>query len=340
MEKYLKTKTNRVKRVFSAEIIDEIKKGSSVLICTHVSPDGDTIGSAIGLQLALESMSKKVVVACSDPVPAVLNYLNKADQIALPKDLSAKDFDLAIAVDVSDELRLGDCGPLFFAVPKTIQIDHHGTNPNYAQLNYVDESASATGILMFDLIEQLSAPLTQDIAIALYTGLAIDTGNFSFDNTSPEALEVASRLVACEVPVGDINRALFREKKPEQIRLLAKALSHLTFYDGGRVAGLWLSDDEMEAISTLAEYTDGIVNYAMDVTGVKMAFFAKEQPEGVKFSLRSIAPYDVAAIASQFHGGGHPRAAGCTIYQALDKAINQMVEAMVKNINQTQETQP
>lgn len=332
MEKTRTIKTNRKHRIFPREIIGSIQKSRNILICTHISPDGDTIGSAIGLQLALENMGKKVAVVCSDPVPAVLYYMEKARDIYPPKALAAENFDLAIAVDVSDVLRLGECAPLFFGSDKTVQIDHHGTNPNYAQHNFVDESASATGILMLDLIEQMDISLNHDIATALYTGLVIDTGNFSFDNTTPEAFEAASDLATYGVKVDMINRALFREKKPEQIQLLAKALSHLTFYAQDAVVGLWLSKKEMEETSTLPEYTEGIVNYAMDITGVKMAFFAKEMDDGIKFSLRSTAPYDVAEIASYFKGGGHPRAAGCTIDASLAKAVRKVANAMEKSI--------
>ncbi|NLB90916.1 MAG: bifunctional oligoribonuclease/PAP phosphatase NrnA [Clostridiales bacterium] len=330
------SKSNRIERTFSKELLHALEKGKNVLIFTHVSPDGDTIGSAIGLQLALESLGKKVVVTCSDPIPQVLFYMEKAKEILPPEEIRPEDFDLAVAVDVSDELRLGRGEKLFFQIAQTVQIDHHGTNPGYAKWNYIDESASATAILMVDIIQKLHVPLNHEMATALYSGLVIDTGNFSFDNTTAEALEVGSLLVAQKVQVDHINRVLFREKTPEQILLLAKALGHITFLEKGKIAGLCLAKEEIEEISTKPEYTEGIVNYAIDVTGVKMCFFGKELDEGVKFSLRAIPPYDVSTIATKFGGGGHPLAAGCTIVAPLADAVGQMASAMVDEIQREQ----
>lgn len=324
-------KNNRKNRCFSPAIIKTIEKGKNILLFTHVSPDGDTIGSAVGLQLALEGMGKKVTVTCSDPVPQVLNYMEKAKEVTLPGLLKAGDYDLAIAVDVSDQLRLGNALSLFEGIVNTVQIDHHGTNPGYAKLNYIDESASATGILIVDLIDCLGAELTQDIAIALYTGLVIDTGNFSFNNTTAEALQVGAELVAYGVPVQDINRVLFREKTPGQITLLTKALNSLTYYNNGQIAGMWLGDKDLA--NNCPEDTDGIVNYALDITGVKMAFFGKETGEGIKFSLRSLVPYDVAKVASAFSGGGHPLAAGCTLEGPINQAVSAMAQAMINEMD-------
>ncbi len=324
--------SNRINRSFSREMIDQIIQSNKVLIFTHVAPDGDTIGSAIGLQRALEKAGKKVKVVCSDLVPQNLLYMDKVKEIAKPQNYLAKDFDLAIAVDVSDQLRLGESEELFFAIDQNIQIDHHGTNPHYAKLNFVDESASATGIIMFDLIETLNISLDKEISTALYTGLTIDTGNFSFDNTTAETLEVASKLVSYGVEVNKINRLLFREKSVEQTKILAKALSSLTYYENHQIAGMCLTKEELKNI--LPEETDGIVNYGIDITGVKMAFFGKETENGIKFSLRSIVPYDVAKIAGLFHGGGHPLAAGCTIKAPMEEALHRVAQAMVHQLNE------
>lgn len=327
-------KNNRKNRSFSPAIIAAIHRGNNILLFTHVSPDGDTIGSAIGLQLALEGMGKQVTVTCSDPVPHVLDYMEKAKDIKLPNELRSQDFDLAIAVDVSDHLRLGNGLCLFEGIKSTVQIDHHGTNPGYAKLNYIDESASATGILMLDLMEAMGVTPTKDIATALYTGLVIDTGNFSFNNTTAEALQVGAELVACGVQVQDINRRLFREKTPEQVALLSKALNSLTFYHKGAIGGMCLGAEEL--IQNCPEDTDGIVNYALDITGVKMAFFGKETEEGVKFSLRSLVPYDVAKVASGFMGGGHPLAAGCTLPGPITQAVSTMAKAMIEEMDSHQ----
>jgi bifunctional oligoribonuclease and PAP phosphatase NrnA len=307
-----------------------ILKAERILLCSHVSPDGDTIGSALALRSALNKIGKQVEVVCADEVPQMLMFLTGAGEIRRPVQLKGKSFDLAIAVDVSDRHRLGDCAPLFFATRFTIQVDHHGTNPGYADINVISAEASATGVLIYELIHSLNVNFDTDIAISLYTAIATDTGNFSFDNTTADAFQVMGELMTYGLPIASLNRVLFRERSREQILVLARALSTLTFYHGGLITGMQLSQADLNDCGAKAEHAESIVNYGIDITGVKMTFLAREVDGGTKFSLRALEGCNVAVLAARFGGGGHALAAGCLMNARLSDAVEIMVAAMEK----------
>lgn len=307
-----------------------IKTAERILLCTHVSPDGDTIGSSLALRSALQKMGKQADVVCADEVPQLLMFLSGAREICKPAQLKGKSFDLAIAVDVSDRLRLGDCAPLYFATRFTIQVDHHGTNPGYADINVVSAEASATGVLIYELIHSLNVNLDIDIATSLYTAIATDTGNFSFDNTTADAFQVMGELMTYGLPIASLNRLLFRERSREQVLVLGRALSTLTFYHGGMISGMQLLKADLDDCGAKAEHAESIVNYGIDITGVKMTYLAREVDGGTKFSLRALEGCNVAVLAARFGGGGHALAAGCTMNARLPDAAEIMVAAMKK----------
>ena len=315
---------------FPETLLSQIGGAAHILLCAHVSPDGDTIGSNLALYGALTQMGKQVQVICADDVPQILSFLPGAELILKPDQVNDKPHDLAIAVDVSDRHRLGDCAPLFFAARHTVQIDHHGTNPGYAHLNVISPQASATGVLIYELIQRMGVGMNTAIATCLYTAIATDTGNFSFDNTTSDAFFVMGHLMAYGLPIAKVNRSLFRERSLEQVKVLSKALSTLTFYHGGQITGMQISQADLSACGAKPEHAEAIVNFGIDIAGVKMAFLAREVEAGTKFSLRAVEGCNVARLAAAFGGGGHALAAGCTIGSTLLTAVDIMVSAMEK----------
>ncbi len=318
---------------FPENLLALISSAERILLCAHVSPDGDTVGSSLALRGALVLLGKQVEVVCADDVPQMLMFLSGAGEIRKPAELKGKGFDLAIAVDVSDRHRLGDCAPLFFATRQTVQVDHHGTNPGYADFNVISPHASATGVLVYELIHSLGVRLNTDIATCLYTAIATDTGNFSFDNTTSDAFQVMSELMAYGLPIARLNRSLFRERSVEQVKVLAKALSTLTFYHDGQITGMLLSQVDLDACGAKPEHAEAIVNFGIDIAGVKMAFLAREVANGTKFSLRAVEGCNVARLAAEFGGGGHALAAGCTMNSELPAAADIMIAAMEKSFS-------
>ena len=309
-----------------------IREAGTIAVVSHVNPDGDTLGSATAMYLALKAMGKEAVLFCDGKVPDQLNFLPDAELFRKPEENEGP-FDLMLAVDVSDEKRLGCCAALKAVSRMTAQIDHHPTNPLYMQENSVDGEAPATCIMIREQLEALGVPLTKEIAICLYTGISTDTGNFAFASTNAEAFRVMSELMEHGLPLAKLNRVLFRVKPREQIRLVGKALESLTFRGNGKIAVMKLTRDDFEACGALAEHADTVVNYGLDTVGTDMALLGREADGGmVKFSLRAKEPARVDDIAGQFGGGGHPQASGITMPGKIDEAVEKVVAAMEKKV--------
>ena len=316
-------------------LLSAIQEADSILLFSHISPDGDTIGSALALKLALEGLRKRVTPVLDGTVPGALSFLpdgycfRKPEAVAEHVDPAAPGV-LALAVDVSCADRMGAGEAIFARAARTAQLDHHGTNPGYAKINVIDGDAPATAVLVYRLLRALGAPLTEAVATCLYTALATDTGNFVYKSTNAEAFCVMAELMRAGLDVETYSRLLFRRKEREHVALLGLALPTLRFTCGGEVAGMCVSYEQMQAVGATGEHAEGIVNYAIDLVGVKLAYFARGIQDGrVKCSLRALAPHRVDRAAAEFGGGGHPLAAGCTLALPLEEAVAQMERVLV-----------
>lgn len=309
-----------------------IREAQTIAVVSHVNPDGDTIGSATAMRLILQEMGKDVTLFCDGKIPDQLSFLPGHDQFRRPGDNEGP-FDLLLAVDVSDIHRMGACAALMEKSRHTAQIDHHPTNPLFAEVNSVDGKAPANCLLIRELMDTLGVPLSRDIAICLYTGISTDTGNFAFGSTNAETFRVMSELMEHDLPLAKLNRILFRVKSREQMKLLGKALESMTFRGNGKIAVMKLTIADFEACGALSEHADTIVNYGLDTTGTAMALLGRETHDGhVKFSLRTKEPLTVNDIAAQFGGGGHPQASGITMDGTLDECVEQVLSAMEEKI--------
>lgn len=314
------------------KIAELIREAQTIAVVSHVNPDGDTIGSATAMRLILNALGKDVTLFCDGKVPDMLSFLPGQELFRMP-DGSEGPFDLMLAVDVSDEKRLGACMGLMEKCRRTAQMDHHQTNPLYMEVNSVDETAPANCILVHELMKTLGVPLTTDIAVCLYTGISTDTGNFSFGSTNAEAFRIMSELMEQNLPLARLNRILFRVKSREQTKLLGKALESLTFHGNGKIAVMQLTMADFEACGALSEHADTIVNYGLDTKKTEMALLARETGEGqIKFSLRAREPFRVDDIAGQFGGGGHPQASGITLDGTLEDTTERVLRAMESKV--------
>lgn len=314
------------------ELLSVLSGTDSVLLFSHILPDGDTIGSALALKMALETKHKQVTLVLDGTPPESLFFLpdlyafRKPEEV--PLELAQKS--LALSVDVSSPDRLGASEKLFRAAASTAQLDHHGTNPAFAQTNVIDGDAPASAIVTYRLVCAMNVELQKEMAICLYTALATDTGNFVYDATNSEAFYMMGELMKTGFPLAKCSRLLFRRKAREHVKLLGRALQTLQFDCGGEVAGMFVTQEDLSAAGATGEHADGIVDYAIDVGGVKLAYLARETDEGhVKFSLRALEPYHVDQIASCFGGGGHSLAAGCTICMPLSQAVAKIKQALI-----------
>lgn len=308
------------------ELAQLIREANTIALCGHVNPDGDTVGSCLALKLGLECLGKQVSVFCQDKVPGTLRMLPGVESI---RQQNTELFDLLICVDVSDQSRMGDCEDLLRQAKRTAQIDHHGTNPCYTQVNSVDADAPATALLIKQQLDVLGIALNRDMAMCLYAAISTDTGNFAFKCTNAEAFSVMSQLMDCGLPLDEMNRVLFRQREKPHVRLLARALSSMTFHANDSITTMTLTQRDFRDCEALPEHADAIVNYGIDIPGVKMALLARENEDGtIKIALRSVDPDRVDGIARQFGGGGHAQASGCTLDGPIEAAVEQVLQAM------------
>ena len=310
-----------------SELAAWIAARGELSLLTHVSPDGDTLGSALGMYSALTKAGVRVRVISPDPVPARYAFLPGADKVLL-YDPSLLPMENALAVDVSAISRLGGIAERFAEIPNTACIDHHGTNPGFAGLNVIDETAGATGIPVLSLLHALNLPIDRDTATCLYVAISTDTGNFSFSNTDARAFCAAAELAACGIDISDIARTVFRLRPASKTKLLGRIVSNAEFWKDGQIALSVARLSDLADCGADRSQLDGLINELMDTAGVRVALLLEERPDGqTKCSVRTGEGVDAAALALRFQGGGHERAAGMTLPCGLPAAKEQILAA-------------
>ena len=311
------------------EAVSEAIRGAHrIAVCSHVNPDGDTLGSATAMRLCLLSLGKEVQLFCDDKIPDQLRFLPGAETFRVP-DGTEEPFDLVLAVDISDISRMGKCRDLIGGAKQTAQIDHHPTNPLFMAINSVDGDAPANCVLIREQMRELGVPLNREIAICLYTGLSTDTGNFSFAATNAEVFRIMSELMEHDLPLSELSRILFREKSRPQIFLLGRVISSLRYEGGGKIAVMKLTEKDFSECGALAEHADTLVNYGLETVGTEYALLGREAGNGnVKFSLRAKSPLTINDVAQALGGGGHPQASGVTLKGTLDETTETVLSAL------------
>ena len=324
-----------------SQVAEAIRGAQRIALCSHISPDGDTTGTANALRLALEALGKQVSWFCQDPVPPYLRILPGWENCRTPESLQAGEtFDLLLCVDISDDYRMGRSQVLLQRdiCAHSAQIDHHGTNPlTWTDVAAVDGGASACAVVAVQLLHLLQIPLTQDMANSLYTAIASDTGSFAYSITA-EAFSAAAELIAAGADVPTLHRKLFDEKEKASVKLLGRALSSMLFSEDGPVTVLRTTQEDYAACGATYTNAEAIVNNGLYIQGVKATVHMKAtvDSEGkpiIKLSFRSLIPYDVAAVAAQFGGGGHKQAAGAALRDMdMDTAAALLMEALLQAV--------
>ena len=317
----------------SEAIARMIRDARTIAVCSHVNPDGDTLGCATAMRLALIRIGKEVSLFCDSKVPDQLSFLPGIQEMRVPGENEGP-FDLMLSVDVSDPKRLGSCTGLIGKSTHTAQIDHHPTNPLYMEANWVDGSAPAACLLIREMLKKLDVALDPDLAVCLYTGVSTDTGNFAFAATNADCFNLMSELMAQNLPIAKLNRILFRERAMPQVLLLGKALNSLQYFENGKIAVMKLTCDDFRECGALSEHADTLVNFSLDTVGTRMSLLAREDDnQAIKISLRAKEPDCINDIAQSFGGGGHPQAAGITMHGSLDETVRKVLDAMIRKLN-------
>ena len=316
-----------------APILSLITSSNDVLLCTHLAPDGDALGSMLALGSLVRRMGKQVTMICHDIVPGYLCFLPGREDILLPAQVEGRQFDLALSIDASDLKRLGESAVAFRQARVCAQMDHHKTNEGFADHNLVLEDLPASGSIVLRMMEAADLAVTREEAVCLYTAITTDTGNLCFGSVSDETFEQIASLMRAGLPLADTARRLHLMRDKEHVLMLGRALRSLEFLLDGRLTMMTLTREDYLQSGADISHTDKIVNYGLYMPGVEMACLAHEMDDGIKFSLRSIEPREVSGLAARFGGGGHAQASGCTVYAPLNDAVRLIREAALEELS-------
>jgi len=311
------------------EIINIIKNAKSILIAPHVNPDGDCIGSAVALKLLLKKeFNKNSVLFIQSKVPDVYKFLLETENFKTADELENQTFDLVIAEDCAAFDRLTSAIPFFEKAENTIVFDHHKTNPAYAKYNYILPDLSSTGEVLFNFAQKAGWTFDEKIAEALYVAILTDTGGFKFENTKTGTFLAVAELLKYGINPSELFKKCYESKPVEMVKLSALAVNNAKFLFKDKVVYTIITLEDMKKTKALNEHTDGIVELLRQINTVELAFLVKETEDGcAKISFRS-KNFDVTKIASKFDGGGHSKAAGCTIRKNYTVALNKIIEAI------------
>ena len=295
-----------------------------LVLCPHVSPDGDALGSTLALKMALEKAGKKVTVMVGDDVPEAFGFLPQIDCFVKPADGEVVEADLLVVLDASSLDRIGKVAQAVKA-KAVANIDHHISNTQFADYLYLNTEAAATAEILCNLVEKLGITPDKDLATCLYTGIYTDCGSFRYANTTPGTMRAAAKLLEYGVRPNEISDALGTNTRAN-IEMLGKVLQTLAFYNDGKISTLEINSDLYDKDVN----TDNFISFARYIEGVDVAvLFKAVEPAVTRVSMRS-QDTDVAEIALSFGGGGHVRAAGCTVELPLEQAKAKVLEAIGK----------
>ncbi len=301
--------------------LDALRGARRVVLTTHIAPDGDAVGSLLGLRaLALALGAEQVDAILPDPAPRLYDWLPGVELLGAPE--SAHDaYDLAVLVDASHRDRAGRVGELLARAPKFLVIDHHADPHPEGDITCVDSSYAAAGELVAELFDLAQIPMDSSAAQALYVAIATDTGGFRFSNTNARTHRIAARLLESEFDVAAISQRLFDQISWAKLELTRRMLDRMDRRAQGRLIFSEITAADVEESCATDDDFEGLVNILRNVTGVELAILFRElAPERVKLNLRSRNGINCAVLARQFGGGGHAPAAGATIECPLENA--------------------
>jgi len=308
-----------------SQVVELIENKHEFAITTHIKPDGDGVGSSLGLCWLLRSLGKNAVVLVNGDVPPAYKSLPGADEIRDVKAIDAK-YDAIFVIECSDLGRPGIAG---LETEFTVNIDHHATSEHFGTVNWIDSTASAVGEMIYNLCKAIGGRITKEIAECVYMALVTDTGSFHFPNTSERTLKVASELIKAGARPATISEAVYNNYPWSRIELMRHVLGTVKRDESGRIASLRQTLEMKEISGAIDGDNNGFVNIPLAAKDVLASVYMREiGQDKYRVSLRSKGDINVAKIAETFGGGGHKNASGLRIEGNWDQAEARIVEAV------------
>ncbi len=313
------------------EIIEKLNSAKNVAVFCHARPDGDALGGALALCIALNNAGKNAVMCCEDEVPEKFLFLPTMSLVN--HKLPQNDYDTFISVDCADLARMGVFTDRYRKFKGcTINIDHHFSNTGYAKYNYVLERPASCEVLT-DLFRAAGYEITEDMANLLMLGVITDSGNFSHADVTANTYICAAALRDCGADVQSLNYHVFSRQTKERALLYARAMSTIGFALDGLFAYIFITQEAMKELGADKSLTEGFIDFPLSVDGVEVAASLLEFKKGeYKISLRSKGRVNVNDVAAKFGGGGHVLASGCMIFGEQDEALAKLIEAVKQGL--------
>ena len=318
-----------------SQVVELIENKQNFAITTHVRPDGDGIGSSLGLCWLLRSLGKTAEVIVSDGIPASYRQLPGADEIRQVTEID-KQYDAIFVMECSDMERpaIKNLDQQF-----VVNIDHHATSEHFGNINWIDATASAVGEMIYNLCKAIGGRITKEIAECVYLALVTDTGSFHFPNTTERTLKVASELVKVGVKPADISQAVYNSYPWSRIELMRQVLATVKRDASGKVAWMRQTLEMKESSGAVDGDNNGFVNIPLAAKEVEAVVYMREvEPNFFRVSLRSKDGVNVARIAEKFGGGGHKNAAGCRAAGDWDEKEREIVAAIIEAVEKANDT--
>lgn len=318
------------------EIIDRLLASDHVLITAHRSPDGDSIGSQLGLAGFLETRNIPFMVVNEEDIPEKYRFLPGIEMIRDISDVAQVDrpFDTAVVIECSNLDRIGGVRRLIGDDTVIINIDHHPDNVSFGAINFTDTSSAAAGEMIFDILRQVPAEIDAAMATNLYTAILTDTGRFHYSSTTPYCLQVAGELLSLGANTVEITEKIYFNLRPQVVRLTGMAVANMQLMLDGRLCVLSVDRAMMKQAGAGGGDTEGLVNYSMYSGGVEVGvLFTEVEDNRTKVSFRSQNDIDVAGIAAHYGGGGHINASGCVVELPLERAKEKIVAYIKERLN-------
>ena len=296
-----------------------LAQAKHVLVVAHERPDGDAIGSTLGLGMALDDLGVRATLFNVDTPPYNLMFLDGVERLTSTLHPSERP-DVTVVLDCSERSRVGERFPEHGWGDTIICLDHHATHdPDFPDIFVHDVEACSTGELVYRLLCEIGTPLTPEISRALFCAVQTDTGSFRYQNTTTETMELASALLRTRINAWDVSAGVYEQQPAQRLHLLTHVLQTLQISSSGKLASLCVSEEMFTRTATDSTHIDGFINYARSIAGVEVAtMISGDDRDGYRVSMRSSGSVNVAAVAEQFGGGGHFNAAGCRIEGTLD----------------------